>query len=238
MFERNGIQMVKYTDKTREQLLDELQKMRQRIAELEASEAERVRAEEALQASELRYRRLFESAKDGILLLDADTGHITDVNPFLMKMLHYSYEDMLGKRLWEIGAFKDSRASQNAFQKLQRDGYVRYEHLPLETKEGLHIDVEFVSNVYWVNGERVIQCNIRDITERVRAEEKLKQTVAELERTNAELERFNRLAVGRELRMIELKRQVNELSEQVGKPPPYDLSFLEESGEASTGDEA
>ena len=68
----------------------------------------------------------------------------------------------------------------------------------------------------------------RDITKRVRAEEKLKQTVADLERTNAELERFNRLAVGRELRMIELKRQINQLSEQLGKEPPYDVSFAEE----------
>lgn len=67
-----------------------------------------------------------------------------------------------------------------------------------------------------------------DITERVRAEEKLKQTVAELERSNANLARFNRLAVGRELRMIELKRQVNNLSEQLGKEPPYDVSFAEE----------
>ena len=68
----------------------------------------------------------------------------------------------------------------------------------------------------------------REIARRKQAEEELRQTVAELERTNAELELFNRLAVGRELRMIELKRQINELSEQLGKEPPYDLSLLGE----------
>ncbi len=137
--------------------------------------------DEELKASETRYRRLFETAQDGILILDADTGQIDDVNPFLMDMLGYTYEDFQGKRLWEIGAFKDTRANKAVFTKLQHKGYVRYEDLPLTTKDGREIDVEFVSNVYPVNHHKVIQCNIRDVTDRKLAEEELRKAHDELE---------------------------------------------------------
>ena len=61
-------------------------------------------AEQAMTISETRYRRLFESAKDGILILDADTGKIKDVNPFLIELLGYSKEQFLEKAIWEIGS--------------------------------------------------------------------------------------------------------------------------------------
>ena len=121
--------------------------------------------------SELRYRRLFEAAQDGILILDAETGMIEDVNPYLIKMLGYSREEFIKKKLWEVGAFKDIEASQDAFEALQVNEYIRYEDLPLKSKDGFLIQVEFVSNVYLVGDEKVIQCNIRDITTRKRAEE-------------------------------------------------------------------
>jgi len=129
----------------------------------------------ALKVSELRYRRLFETAQDGILILNAESGQIDDVNPFLTAMLGYSREQLLGNKLWEIGPFKDVEASKAEFRELQREAYVRYEDLPLETRSGKSINVEFVSNIYQVNGDRVVQCNIRDITQRRRAEEKLKE---------------------------------------------------------------
>jgi PAS domain S-box-containing protein len=132
--------------------------------------AERKRILEALTTSEIRYRRLFEMAKDGILILEADTGRITDANPFLQELLGYSHAELLGKRLWEIGPFTDIAASQSAFRKLQSKKYIRYDNLPLETKGRQHRHVEFISNVYNVNGTKVIQCNIRDITLRRHAE--------------------------------------------------------------------
>ena len=119
-----------------------------------------------LTASELRYRRLFETAKDGILILDAETGMVVDVNPFLVKLLGFSRATFLGKKLWELGFFKDIVANQDHFAKLQQKGYIRYEDRPLETASGDRKDVEFVSNVYRVNHHKVIQCNIRDITAR------------------------------------------------------------------------
>jgi diguanylate cyclase (GGDEF)-like protein/PAS domain S-box-containing protein len=128
-------------------------------------------AQEELQNSETRYRRLFEAARDGIVILNADTGKITDVNPFMMELLGYSRDEFLGKGLSEIGLFKDKEASKAAFLELQEKGYIRYEDLPLETKEGVRCEVEFVSSVYQEDSQQVIQCNIRDITVRKRAEE-------------------------------------------------------------------
>ena len=134
---------------------------------------DRKRAETALQVSEIRYRRLFESAKDGILILDAHAATITDANPFMAEMLGFSQDEFVGKELWQIGLFKDVEASKAAMRELQEKGYIRYEDLPLETKAGRRINVEFVSNVYGENGETVIQCNIRDITNRRETERAL-----------------------------------------------------------------
>jgi len=145
----------------------------------------------ALQASELRYRRLFESAKDGILILDAVSGQIVDVNPYLIEMLDYSKEDLAGKELWEIGVFKDMLGSKAAFVELQQQGYIRYEDLPLVTRGGLVKEVEFVSNSYLAGKSRVIQCNIRDITEHKRAmrdtNKHLEQTLVELQAKTSDL---------------------------------------------------
>jgi two-component system cell cycle sensor histidine kinase/response regulator CckA len=144
------------------------------ISQQKFAEAAHNHAQQALEDSETRYRRLFETAKDGILILDFKTGQIADVNPFLIEMLGYTHSEFVGKKLWEIGPFKDISASRSAFSELQTKGVIRYEDLPLETKDGRRINVEFVSNVYPVDGTQVVQCNIRDITERVRAEAALK----------------------------------------------------------------
>ncbi len=126
-------------------------------------------ADAALRVSEVRYRRLFESAKDGILILDAETGKISDVNPFLTELLGYSRGEMRDKYVWELGFLRDVVANQDKFRELSQQEYIRYDDKALETRDGTRVDVEFVSNAYLVDGRRVIHCNIRDMTEAVRA---------------------------------------------------------------------
>ena len=140
---------------------------------------------DALRKSELRYRRLFETAQDGILILDANTGEIVDVNPFLIDLLDYPFEELRGRKLWEIGLFKDIAANRSAFEKLQQNEYIRYENLPLRRRDGKQIQVEFVSNVYWVETDKVIQCNIRDITEHAESRTDSETRLAALDFANS-----------------------------------------------------
>ena len=137
---------------------------------------EQKRAENKVRVSEIRHRRLFETAHDGILLIDPGTRKITDANPFMTKLLGYPNDQLVGKELFEIGLLKDEAASKEMFQKLKRTHEVRYEDLPLESQGGRHQEVEVVANLYQENGHAVVQCNIRDITERKKSEPALRES--------------------------------------------------------------
>ncbi len=143
---------------------------------------------DTLSASELRYRRLFEAAHDGILIIDPASRQIMDVNPFLVDFLGYDREELLGKELFEIGLLKDEAANKAAFRELMVNGYIRYEDLPLQTKDGRSVAVEFVSNLYQEGDEQVIQCNVRDITARKTTEKALRAAELQVARHAEELE--------------------------------------------------
>ena len=175
----------------------------------------RMRSEAAIEISEARYRRLFETSQDGILILDAETGQLSDVNPFLVEMLGYSHEEFLGKKLWEIGAFINTEATKAAFLELKNKGYVRYEDLPLETKEGRPIAVEFICKVYRVDHHKVIQCNIRDITERKVIAEALQQAHNELEQRVEE-------------RTVELRTALSEIKTMKDQLEAENIYFRQE----------
>jgi PAS domain S-box-containing protein len=144
----------------------------------------RRKAEQELEISEVRYRRLFESAHDGIVILDAVTAKVLDVNPFVADLLGYPKEQFLGKELWEMGVFKDAEVSKRAMATLQRLGRIRYEDLSLQHKDGRQIPVEFVSNIYREGRRNVIQCNIRDISERKRLAHELAKATQDAENAN------------------------------------------------------
>ena len=147
--------------------------------------AENIRSPEEINISEIRYRRLFETARDGVLILDAETGKILDVNPFLIGALEYTKEEFIGKRLWEISPFKDILANKISFKNLQGKLCIRYDNLPLETKSGNKMEFEFVSNVYMEGNLKVIQCNIRDNSQR-KLLDNLKEQQVEISRNAKE----------------------------------------------------
>ena len=145
-----------------------------------------------LEVSEVRYRRLFEAAHDGILILNANTRTITDVNPFILQLLNYPREYFIGKELWEIGVFRDKDANQSAMRELDEKGSIRYENLPLEDRDGHRHPVEIVANRYQEDHQPVIQCNIRDIAERVRFEREREALLANEQASRMEAEAANR----------------------------------------------
>ena len=168
-------------------------------------------AEATMRTSEIRYRRLFEAARDGILILDPVTRKITEANPFMSELLGYTCQELVGKELWEIGLLQDEKASRSAFHELQKQHFIRYENLPLLNKAGQRREVEFVSNLYDEDGRKVIQCNIRDITQRRQAEQALLTAKNEIARHALELERV-------------VKERTAELRETIGELEGFSYS--------------
>jgi PAS domain S-box-containing protein len=178
----------------------------------------RRQALERMRVSEIRYRRLFEAAHDGVLIINPATNRIIDANPFMTRLLGYPRDQLIGKELFEIGLLKDEVASRQMFRKLKKDHEIRYEDLPLESKAGRRQQVEVVANLYHEDGQPVIQCNIRDITVRKLAEdmslrnEKLKQEIARRQQVEDDL-RANRKEQSRLLRQSRLQQaHLRELS--------------------------
>jgi PAS domain S-box-containing protein len=173
----------------------------------------------------LRYLRLFETAQDGILILDYHTGKIEDANPFLTDLLGYSKQELIGKELWEIGAFIDKQPALLAFKELHDSGYVRYENLPLRHKNGKALEVEFVSNAYHFNGDRVIQCNIRDISDRRKAEKELRQSSALLEKQNWAVLAYAHAAIALS-RAEDESSLVRDVCGAIVKEAPYVIAWV------------
>ncbi|MCF7907696.1 MAG: PAS domain S-box protein [Candidatus Omnitrophica bacterium] len=157
-----------------------------RIAvEVHSDITERKKAERALQSSESRYRRLFETACDGMMIIDVLSKKIIAVNPALVNMLGYSESEIIGNEFCNLGFAKNNDTAWQAFKKLRSEKSLRYDNLTLEKKNGEKVEVELISSLYLVGSKKIIQCNIRDITKRVRAERLLKQSEQHLKYVNS-----------------------------------------------------
>jgi len=187
---------------------------------------ERVRAEAELRESQERFALFMHYLPAAVYLKDAE-GRILFLNEYFEKLFQRSADECLGKTDFDLFPADVAQQFREADQQVLAEGKSVQTTEQVPQEDGLHTYIAYKFPLLREGAPPLLGGISLDITALVRAEEKLKQTVAELERTNTELERFNRLAVGRELRMIELKRQVNELAEQLGKEPPYDLSLLE-----------
>ncbi|OPZ60007.1 MAG: Blue-light-activated protein [Deltaproteobacteria bacterium ADurb.Bin510] len=150
-----------------------VRKLEQKMLELEREVAERRASEAQRSAFELRYRLLFENALDGIMLVDAQSAAIIDVNPALGSLLGYAREQLIGFEIWKFMPFGEIRANQAAFASLKREGCVHYDDLRLQTRAGGFIDVQVFGNLYKVGGSSLIQYNLRDISMRKAAEQAL-----------------------------------------------------------------
>ena len=209
---------MKNIAKTKEQLLDELTEMRRRIVELEASEA-RLK-QQALRGNEHFLHNVFDSIQYGISVLDCDLNVIR-TNAWMEKM--YAAEmPLVGKKCHKVYQHLGSPCPWCPSIPAIETGTAHTEIVPYPAPEKPTGWIELSAFPLKDANDHVVGVieHVKDITERVRAEEELVQRVAELKR-------FNRLAVGREMRMVELKRQINELSQELEREPPFDLSFLE-----------
>lgn len=162
---------------------------------------------EALKISELRYKKLFELSKDGILILEESTGIIIDANQAIMSLLGYAREEFLGKYIWDVPSLKALVMDTVALTHLRETGFVRREDIILRAKNNTPINTEFIGFIYPLNSHKVVQCTIRDISDRKKIEEELKEYVNGLEN-------INKIMVGRELKMIELKQEIERLKKR------------------------
>lgn len=181
----------------------------------EAIIKEKISMTDKLKESEVRYRRLFETAKDGILILDFENGTITDANPFIVKMIGSPPEELIGKKLWEIGIFTNKEESERTFDKLKETGYIRFEDMPIQQRNGKVSEVEFISNVYLAGNKKVIQCNIRDISERKQAEWDLKESAAFLKKQNQDYLVLNQEYSDLNKDLSESLNQIQKMNEEL-----------------------
>ncbi|MEI8189061.1 MAG: PAS domain S-box protein, partial [candidate division NC10 bacterium] len=190
--------------------------------------SERVRAWAALRASEDNYRMLFREMQNGFALHEIicdEAGNPSDyrflaVNPAFERMTGLKAAETVGRTVLEI--LPDTERSWiEHYGKVALTGVpVCFENYAASMKKHFEV-VAFRPKI------KQFACVFSDITVRKQAEEQLRQQGETLQANNEELSRLNRLMTGRELRLIEMKQQVNDLAAQLGQPRPHALAFMD-----------
>ncbi|MCX6002134.1 MAG: diguanylate cyclase [Chloroflexi bacterium] len=158
--------MPKQDAMTKQQLMNELEQLRDQVLQFKKLEKELMTTEQVLRCAEEQWRRLFEDAQHGILVLDAETGQVKEANPHFLAMLGYSKGEVIGKNLFDLDCFIDVEKNKAAFKELKVKGHCHLDNVPLETRTGLRLDIEIDSKVCAVTDNKIIHCNFHDNTER------------------------------------------------------------------------
>jgi len=182
---------------------------------------DRKRAEEMLLLSEEKFAKAFQSSPDAFLLTSVPDGRITEVNAGAILLSGYSTEEMLGRTTTELGLWADPAARDAYMAEILREGRAANFETVFRLKSGAIITGLISGGIIQLRDGKCFLSVIRDISDRKRAEVALRQQTEELRASNDELELFNRAATGRELRMIELKQEINELCRRLGEPPRH-----------------
>ncbi len=164
-------------------------------------------------ATEHRFRALFESAPEAVLVMEVDTGRILDTNPFVCRWLGYTTEELRSRTIFEL-AVKEAEVIRKNLSAAYAAAAPSTVESAYRCKDGRVVAVEITQTAFQMQGRQAVLAYVRDITERRENEERLRKSMTELER-------FNRLMVGREVRVIELKQEVNTLRRALGQPPAY-----------------
>jgi two-component system CheB/CheR fusion protein len=138
---------------------------------------------ERKEKAEIQYRRLFESARDAILIVDASSGEVVDMNPYFNELTRYQRGQVVGKRFWDLDVFHKSEEAARLIPETRRERNARYDSVRVRARDGAELILEIISNPYRVRDSEFIQVNIRDVTERRRMEERLR-------RSNLDLQQF------------------------------------------------
>ncbi len=136
---------------------------------------------EQKKSNELRYRRLFESARDAIVVVDAETGRITDVNPYTLEWLKFARNELLGRQLWTTGIFSDREGAEFIFRQVLDKGPVRLDGMHLESSDHESVEAELIGNAYLEGTRKVVQLNMRDVTERKKIEDQVRASLRDKE---------------------------------------------------------
>ena len=138
------------------------------------------------------------------MLIHKTEGVILNSNESIQELLGYSHRELSKMKLWDIGVTKDHKDFSETLSRLEKDGVIHYEDVPVNAKNGSRINAE----VFLVDKAKVMQCNIRDITESKKVQDEIKEKMEDLER-------FSKFAVDRELKMEELEKKGKELEEKL-----------------------
>ncbi|HEY3655085.1 MAG TPA: ATP-binding protein [Steroidobacteraceae bacterium] len=144
-----------------------------RALEERTEKLSRAAAEAALHASEVRFRRLFETALDGILIVNADSGLILEANPAVLTLVGSSPDALVGAPLWEVDALRGIFGPEAVFREMAAKGRFQFTDGVLRRRGRQPLEVEVAGSAFQTGSARIFQCNVRDVSERRRLQRAL-----------------------------------------------------------------